>query len=48
MKFLKHIDLTGLLAFERISILLRENIISGNLVAGQALGEIELGRGITR
>ena len=38
----EHIDLTGLPAFERISILLRENIISGNLVAGQALGEIEL------
>lgn len=38
----EHIDLNGLPAFERISILVRENIISGNLVAGQALGEIEL------
>lgn len=38
----EHIDLAGLPAFERISILLRENIISGNLVAGQALAEIEL------
>ncbi|MFS2224465.1 GntR family transcriptional regulator [Pantoea sp. B65] len=38
----EHLDLAGLPAFERISILLRENIISGNLVAGQALAEIEL------
>ncbi len=38
----EHIDFSGLPAFERISILLRENIISGNLVAGQALAETEL------
>lgn len=29
-------------AFERVSLLLRENIINGNLVAGQALAETEL------
>lgn len=33
---------TTLPAFERISILLRENIINGNLRAGQPLAEIEL------
>ncbi len=38
----EHIALSDLPAFERISILLRENIISGNLVAGQALAETEL------
>ncbi|ACS87076.1 GntR family transcriptional regulator [Musicola paradisiaca] len=36
-------DLDGTLpAFERVSILLRENIINGNLRAGQPLPEIEL------
>lgn len=38
----EEIELTGRPAFERIAILLRENILSGNLLPGQALGEIEL------
>ncbi len=38
----EHAHTAGLPAFARVATLLRENIINGNLIAGQPLAETEL------